>query len=198
MLDNFLASSKFDFISLRACYSRFFDSWRAILRIALPATGTNLIAPLSVAITTWFVAKYSPEAVAGFGVASRIESLFLVVIMGLSSIMGPFVGQNWGAKNYQRGFAGLDIRLKFNTSEGTYDENTSVIAVITEDKRMVGIVVDKVDDVQRLDTSTLAPVSEMGSAIPSKYLKGYVRLDNNEMLVIMDIERVVDKEELKD
>ena len=92
----------------------------------------------------------------------------------------------------------LDIRIKFNTGEITYDENTSVIAVITEDKRMIGIIVDSVDDVQRLDTSTLAPVSEMGSAIPSKYLKGYVRLDNNEMLVIMDIERVVDKEELKD
>lgn len=92
----------------------------------------------------------------------------------------------------------LDIRIKFNTSETTYDENTSVIAVITEDRRMVGIVVDLVDDVQRLDTSTLAPVSEMGSAIPSKYLKGYVRLDNNEMLVVMDIEKVVAKDELKD
>ena len=63
---------------------------------------------------------------------------------------------------------------------------------------MVGIIVDLVDDVLRLDTSTLAPVSEMGSAIPSKYLKDYVRLDNNEMLVVMDIERVVAKDELKD
>ena len=44
----------------------------------------------------------------------------------------------------------------------------------------------------------LAPVSEMGSAIPAKYLKGYVRLDNNQMLVVMDIERVVAKEELRD
>ncbi len=92
----------------------------------------------------------------------------------------------------------LDIRIKFNTSKTVYDENTSVIAVITEDNRMIGIVVDLVDDVQRLDTSSLAPVSEMGSAIPAKYLKGYVRLDNNEMLVIMDIEKVVSKEELKD
>ncbi|MGA1931959.1 chemotaxis protein CheW [Arcobacter sp. YIC-464] len=93
----------------------------------------------------------------------------------------------------------LDVRIKFNTNENpVYDENTSVIAVITEDSRMIGIVVDLVDDVQRLDTSALAPVSEMGSAIPAKYLKGYVRLDNNEMLVIMDIEKVVAKEELKD
>ena len=92
----------------------------------------------------------------------------------------------------------LDIRLKFNTGPGEYDENTSVIAVITEDKRIIGIVVDLVDDVQRLDTSMLATVSEMGSAIPSKYLKGYIRLANNQMLVVMDIERVVAKEELKD
>ena len=63
---------------------------------------------------------------------------------------------------------------------------------------MIGIIVDLVDDVQRLDTTMLAPVSEMGSAIPAKYLKGYVRLDNNQMLVVMDIERVVAKEELRD
>ena len=43
----------------------------------------------------------------------------------------------------------------------------------------------------------LAPVSEMGSAIPSKYLKGYVRLDNNQMLVVMDIEKVVAKRRIK-
>ncbi|AXX86331.1 chemotaxis protein CheW [Malaciobacter marinus] len=92
----------------------------------------------------------------------------------------------------------LDIRIKFNTGEPIYDSNTAVIAVITEDKRMIGIIVDKVDDVQRLDTSSLAPVSDMGSAIPSRYLKGFVRLENNQMLVIMDIEAVVHKDELKD
>ena len=74
---------------------------------------------------------------------------------------------------------------------------TAVIAIITEDKRMVGIVVDKVDDVQKIDSNHLSPVSDMGSAIPSKYLKGFLRMDNNEMLVVMDIESVIHKEELK-
>lgn len=92
----------------------------------------------------------------------------------------------------------LDIRIKFNTGEIEYNDNTAVIAVITEDKRMIGIVVDKVDDVQRLDVNQLSPVSDMGSAIPSKYLKGFVRLNDNKMLVIMDIETVVNKKELKD
>ncbi|MEA3353182.1 MAG: chemotaxis protein CheW [Campylobacterota bacterium] len=92
----------------------------------------------------------------------------------------------------------LDIRMKFDTSEEiVYDDNTAVIAVITDDNRMVGLVVDKVDDVQRLENSSLYPVSDMGSAIPSKYLKGFVRLEDNQMLVIMDIETVVHKEELK-
>jgi len=90
----------------------------------------------------------------------------------------------------------LDIRIKFKTGAPIYNESTAVIAVITEDKRMIGLVVDKVDDVQRIDISSLAPVSDMGSAIPSKYLKGYVRLENNQMLVIMDVESVVQKEEL--
>jgi purine-binding chemotaxis protein CheW len=92
----------------------------------------------------------------------------------------------------------LDTRIKFSTGEIEYNENTAVIAVITDDKRMIGLVVDKVDDVQRLDMSALSPVAEMGSAIPSKYLKGYVRLEDNQMLVIMDVESVVNKDELKD
>jgi len=92
----------------------------------------------------------------------------------------------------------LDIRVKFGTEKVVYDENTAVIAVITADNRMVGLVVDKVDDVQRLDDRQLYPVSDMGSAIPPRYLKGFVRLEDNQMLVIMDIETVVNKDELKD
>ena len=90
----------------------------------------------------------------------------------------------------------LDVRIKFNTGKIVYDENTAVIAVITDDDRMIGIVVDKVDDVQKIDITYLSPVSDMGSAIPSKYLKGFVRLEDNQMLVLMDIETVVHKEEL--
>ncbi len=92
----------------------------------------------------------------------------------------------------------LDIRIKFHTGEIVYNESTTIITVLTEDKRMIGIVVDKVDDVQKLDTSLLAAVSEMGSGIPARYLKGFIRLDNNQMLVIMDIEKVVAKSELED
>lgn len=109
---------KLRFLRWQSCYRNVFHSWRTILHIGIPATGTNLIAPLSVAIATWLVARISPETVAGFGVATRIESMFLVVIMGLSSIMGPFVGQNWGADNRQRVARALNISFRFTTIWG--------------------------------------------------------------------------------
>lgn len=154
----YLLIYKFNFLSFHALWSRFFESWVAILRIALPSTGTNLIAPLSVGLTTWFVAVHSPEAVAGFGVASRIESLFLVIIMGLSSIMGPFVGQNWGAKNYQRAFQGINISLKFIIIWGIL--TTLLLSIFSEN--IAGIFSD---DPQVIESATLyltiLPISYM-------------------------------------
>ena len=90
----------------------------------------------------------------------------------------------------------LDLRIRFEIGKAIYDDNTAVIAVITQDKRMIGIVVDKVDDVEKIDSAQLSPVTDMGSAIPSQYLKGFVRQKDSQMLVIMDIETVVSKEEL--
>ena len=90
----------------------------------------------------------------------------------------------------------LDLRTRFKIGEAVYNDNTAVIAVITEDKRMIGIVVDKVDDVKRIDSADLSAVTDMGSAIPSQYLKWFLRQDGSQMLVVMDIENVVSKEEL--
>ena len=47
-------------------------SWKAILNVGLPATATNLIGPVSTAIIVSMLASYGTQAVAGFGIASRI------------------------------------------------------------------------------------------------------------------------------
>jgi putative MATE family efflux protein len=77
-------------------------SWRAILHVGLPAAGTNFIVPLGATFITALLARFGPDAVAGFGVASRIESLMLVVFYALSAIIGPFVGQNFAAGREDR------------------------------------------------------------------------------------------------
>jgi len=77
-------------------------SWRDVLHVGIPAAGTNAIVPLGAAIITAMIARFGPEAVAGFGVASRIESMMLVIFYAMSSIIGPFVGQNMSAGRERR------------------------------------------------------------------------------------------------
>ena len=48
------------------------------------------------------IAQYGPDAVAGYGAAARIESVVMVVFLAISSIIGPFVGQNLGADKPDR------------------------------------------------------------------------------------------------
>lgn len=77
-------------------------SWADILHVGLPAAGTNAIIPVAMTLITAMIARYGPDAVAGFGVASRVESLVLVIFYALSSVIGPFVGQNLSAGRERR------------------------------------------------------------------------------------------------
>ena len=87
------------------------QSWISVLSVGLPAAATNLIVPISVGLLTSLMARYGPEAVAGFGIASRVESFALIAPLALSASMGPFVGQNWGAN--QRSRVNHALRLSF-------------------------------------------------------------------------------------
>ncbi len=77
-------------------------SWKDILHVGIPAAGTNVIVPVGAAVITAMIARYGPDAVAGFGVASRIESMMLVIFYAMSAIIGPFVGQNYSAGKEDR------------------------------------------------------------------------------------------------
>jgi putative MATE family efflux protein len=78
------------------------ESWKRILFIGLPTAATRAILPVSIGIVTRLVSSYGTEAVAGFGVATRIEFFALTVVRALSSVLMPFVGQNWGAGHLKR------------------------------------------------------------------------------------------------
>ena len=78
------------------------DSWRAILRVGLPAAVTNVLTPLAGALLTRIASEHGTAAVAAWGVGNRIEGLALVGIAALSTAMTPFVGQNMGAGRCDR------------------------------------------------------------------------------------------------
>lgn len=93
-------------------------SWTDILHVGIPAAGTNAIIPIAVAVITAMLARYGPEAVAGFGVASRIESLTLVMFYALSAVIGPFVGQNMSAGKADRILLALRLCTLFCLGSG--------------------------------------------------------------------------------
>ena len=94
------------------------NSWAAILHVGIPAAGTNAIIPISTGVITAMLARYGPEAVAGFGVASRVESLTLVMFYALSAVIGPFVGQNIAAGRADRIFEALRLCMLFCLGTG--------------------------------------------------------------------------------
>jgi putative MATE family efflux protein len=89
------------------------DSWRRLLHVGVPAIASNLLSPLTVAVITSFVAGYGPAVVAGFGVASRIEAVVMITIFAVTSSVGPFTGQNYGAGRLDRVRAFAWISDKF-------------------------------------------------------------------------------------
>lgn len=94
----FLAKEKM----IRASLADIGVSTRAILHVGVPAAASNLIQPLSAAVTTRILAGFGTTVVAGFGVAGRIDAVVTMVVIGISASAAPLVGQNWGARRYER------------------------------------------------------------------------------------------------
>ena len=94
--------------------------WRDILYVGLPAAGSNMITPISVGIITSLLAVYGSVTVAGFGVASRVESFAMIVLMALAASIAPFVGQNWGAEKYGRVIKALQQSYLFCLAWGVF------------------------------------------------------------------------------
>ena len=96
------------------------ESWKQILYIGLPTAATRIVIPLGAGFILSIVATYGSEAVAGFGVATRIEFFALTVVMSLASVLGPFVGQNWGAGKFDRIKSGMKFSYKFSLAWGFF------------------------------------------------------------------------------
>jgi putative MATE family efflux protein len=131
------------------------DSWRRLLHIAIPATATNLLLPVTFAAITAMVAVYGPEAVAGFAVASRLESVVLIVIFAVQASVGPVVGQNYGAGRLDRVRGAISLSSRFlliyslvfaavlfmfaRPLAGLFDDNVVVVETATAYLRIVPI-----------------------------------------------------------
>ena len=78
------------------------ESWKKLLHIGIPSIVSNVISPVSAAAVTWMAADLGREAVAAFGISTRIEGLATLIFFALGAGVSIFTGQNFGAGNYGR------------------------------------------------------------------------------------------------
>lgn len=89
------------------------QDFTAISAIALPAVLTNVATPIGLAFVTREIAKFGTDAVAGMAVVSRLTPVAFAVVLALSGAIGPIVGQNFGAKQFQRVKGAFLAGIKF-------------------------------------------------------------------------------------
>lgn len=73
-----------------------------VLNIGFPAAMSTTLAMVSNMFANRLVAEYGSEAVAGMGVAKKINMIAFNTCMGMTQGILPLLGYSYGAKNYER------------------------------------------------------------------------------------------------
>ncbi len=72
------------------------QDFKEILNLGAPAAFSNALNPLSGAVLMAMLAAQGTASVAAYGAAQRVESLLLIVMMSLCSVLTPLMAQNLG------------------------------------------------------------------------------------------------------
>ena len=120
------------------------------------------------------------QEIRGYEAVTRIANAppFIKGVINLRGVIVPIV----------------DLRIKFNLGEPSYDQFTVVI-ILNIGKRVMGIVVDGVSDVIQLASENLHPAPEFGSVLDTRYLLGLGTVEQR-MIIMVDIEQLMTSQEM--
>ncbi len=95
-------SEHFILSEFKTC-KRDLSTWLEILKQGVPASLNMMTIALGVFVINYFVLLYAGDVtIAAYGAAVRIEQLALLPAIGLNTATLTMVGQNYGAKKYDR------------------------------------------------------------------------------------------------
>lgn len=84
-----------------------------VFTIAGPAMLTNVATPVGFAFVTRMIAEFGTQAVAGYAVIGRLTPFAFCLVFGLSGAVGPIIGQNFGAGQFDRVREAMRVALAF-------------------------------------------------------------------------------------
>lgn len=97
-----LHSDTFDREELKNCKVSL-SVWKELLQQGVPAVLNMMTIALGVFVINYYVVRLGGDStIAAYGAATRIEQLALLPALGLNTAALTLVGQNYGAKNYER------------------------------------------------------------------------------------------------
>lgn len=88
-------------------------AFRPFFSIGMPAVLTQIATPVGNAYVTAEIARFGDDAVAGWAIIGRLVPVAFGAIFALSGAVGPIIGQNYGARHYERVTQTLRDSLKF-------------------------------------------------------------------------------------
>jgi putative MATE family efflux protein len=76
--------------------------FRPMFAIAAPAVLTNVATPVASAFFAGILARFGDQAIAGIAIVDRLVPVAFGGLFALSGAIGPILGQNWGARRFER------------------------------------------------------------------------------------------------
>ncbi|MDE5716547.1 MAG: MATE family efflux transporter, partial [Lachnospiraceae bacterium] len=73
-----------------------------ILAIGIPASVTNLMQSMGIALTNRYLLPYGNDKVAAMGIVMKVNLIAALVLIGFAFGAQPLIGYNYGAKNHAR------------------------------------------------------------------------------------------------
>jgi purine-binding chemotaxis protein CheW len=87
----------------------------------------------------------------------------------------------------------IDTRQRFGLTSAPITDNTRIV-IIEADKQVVGILVDSVAEVVYLRQSEIETAPNVGTDESAKFIQGVCN-KNNELLILVDLEKMMSEDE---
>ena len=88
----------------------------------------------------------------------------------------------------------IDLRKRFD-NEATYNDETVIIIILTEEGKWMGIVVDFILRIDFIGAENIKQPTLL-KGIDKKYLTGFVKTDEEEMVTLLNIDLLLDIKEI--
>ncbi|HBI17227.1 MAG TPA: MATE family efflux transporter [Candidatus Moranbacteria bacterium] len=130
----------------RGCWHLFYPQkkyFKEIARQGFPASLNLMTVAIGVFIITYFVAPFGKAAVAAYGIATRIDQIAVMPSIGLNVAALTLVGQNNGAKKFDRCLEVFKIVIRYGLFlsligiAGVYFFAEKLMAFFTDDPEVI-------------------------------------------------------------